>query len=239
MTTDAVRGIADPTIAKVLAEFLDEQRRRLAPRTYAQYDHVIDLLQHCLNGYAYSGLDKADAELFDRLYKAKGDEHREFCGIFGPEHILPNVDEFLGYFMVRKVMCGKDLLRAAGTVTKKLAAWLAAKGHAEADEAEIAKDLGGDASRDLPAAKDLAEILGDFADEQPREGASRTIEGRFSFTRVEAGSVWIAELGDRELGPIAIPAEITGMCRAGWTFSGAVALFGKTWRIVEVWNVYP
>lgn len=32
--------------------------------------------------------------------------------------------------MVRKVIPGKDLMRAAGTVTKKLAAWLAEKSYA-------------------------------------------------------------------------------------------------------------
>jgi hypothetical protein len=31
--------------------------------------------------------------------------------------------------MVSKVICGKELLRAAGTVIKKLAAWLAEKGY--------------------------------------------------------------------------------------------------------------
>jgi len=42
--------------------------------------------------------------------------------------------EFLGYFMPRKVMCGKDLMQAAGTVTKKLAKWLAEKGYVEDTE---------------------------------------------------------------------------------------------------------
>jgi len=46
----------------------------------------------------------------------------EFCDIFGPEHILSSIDEFLGYFMVRKVIAGKALLRTAGTTTKRLAA---------------------------------------------------------------------------------------------------------------------
>lgn len=159
-------------------------------------------------------------------------------GIAGPT-IAKVLAEFLGYFMVRKVMCGKDLLRAAGTVTKKLAAWLAAKGYVDTEEAEFAKERGGKASKDLPAAQDLVEVLGNFAEEPCREGASRTIEGHFSFARVERGRVWIAQPGDRELGPIEVPVEIAGMCRLGWTFSGAVARFGKTWRIVEVWNVYP
>jgi hypothetical protein len=88
-----------------------------------------------LNGYAANSLDKSQYELWEELFNAEGDKHREFCDIFGPEHILPNVGEFLNYFMIRKVMAGQDLLRASGTVTKKLAKWLAAKGYATADEA--------------------------------------------------------------------------------------------------------
>jgi hypothetical protein len=42
----------------------------------------------------------------------------------------------LGYFMVRKVIAGPSLLRTAGTVTKKLAAWLAAQGYADAETVE-------------------------------------------------------------------------------------------------------
>ncbi|MBI4481325.1 MAG: hypothetical protein HY652_00405 [Acidobacteria bacterium] len=91
----AVR-IAKPTIAEVLAEFLAEHQGRLSSRTFASYEEVIELFQHSLNGYGYQSLGKADAHLFDRLYNAKGAEHREFCDIFGPQHILPNVGEFLG-----------------------------------------------------------------------------------------------------------------------------------------------
>ena len=108
---------AHPTIAEVLAQFLADQRERLAAKTFAQYESVIELLEHSLNGYAYQSLDKSDTKLFERLFNAEGDKHREFCEIFGPEHILPNVGEFLNYFMIRKVIAGKDLLRAAGTVT--------------------------------------------------------------------------------------------------------------------------
>lgn len=113
MTRKGAARIAKPTIAEVLEQFLADQRGRLAAKTFANYEYAIELLQHCLNGYAYQSLDKADAALFDRLYNAKGAEHREFCEIFGPEHILPNTGEFLDYFMVRKVIAGKETLRAA------------------------------------------------------------------------------------------------------------------------------
>jgi glutamine synthetase adenylyltransferase len=113
-------GMTKPTIAVALAQFLDEQERRLSPKTAAQYRDVVELLQHQLNGYAYLSLDERDAKRFERLQRATGDVQREFCQVFGPEHILPNVGEFLGYFMVRKVIASRALLRAAGTVTKRL-----------------------------------------------------------------------------------------------------------------------
>ena len=45
-------------------------------------------------------------------------------------------------------MCGKDLMQAAGTVTKKLAKWLAEKGYVE--DTEDAQEQAGEAAKDLP-----------------------------------------------------------------------------------------
>ncbi len=228
-----------PTIAEVLAQFLADQRKRLAPKTFAQYEYVIELLQHCLDGYAHQSLNKADAKLFDRLFNAEGDEHREFCQIFGSEHILSNVGEFLDYFMIRKVIAGKDLLRAAGTVTKKLAAWMAEKGYAEAEEVEDAKERAAAAVRDLPQAEDLASNLRRFAENQKRGSEDDEVEDYFMLTRVEPGKIWLEAMNGRELGPIQVPEDISRRCTVGWTISGVVGRVGKRWRLVEAWNVYP
>ncbi len=118
-------AFASPTISAVLAAYLADEEARLAAKTFGLYADVIELLQHSLNGYAANSLDKDEYKLWEELFNAEGDQHREFCEIFGPEHILPNIGEFLSYFMVSKVMAGQDLLRASGTVAKKLAKWLA------------------------------------------------------------------------------------------------------------------
>jgi hypothetical protein len=236
---DAAR-IAKPTIAEVLKRFLEDQRERLAAKTFANYEYVIELLEHSLDGYAYQALDRADAQLFDRLYRAGGDDHREFCAIFGPEHIVPNLGEFLDYFMVRKVIAGKETLRAAGTVTKKLAKWLNEKGYIDAEDAEDAAERGADAARDLPKAEELSALLYEFAEEQDRDRSDDEIEDHFALTRVEPGKIWVRGMLDgRDLGPIEVPAEISRRCRVGWSFSGVVGHIGKTWRVVEAWNVYP
>lgn len=170
MTRAEATRIAGPTIAEVLKEFLADQRPRLAARTFGRYEDVINLLVHCLDGCAYQTLGGKEKALFDRLFNATGDEHREFCQIFGPEHILPNLGEFLGYFMVRKVIAGEETLRAAGTVTKRLARWLAEKGHVKAEDAAEGADRGGAASRDLPEAGKLADLLREFAEKHERGG---------------------------------------------------------------------
>jgi len=115
------------TISEVLAEYLRMERGRLAPKTHARYTEVIVLFTQSLNGYAANSLSQFDRARFDKLFNAEGEQHREFCDMFGPEHILENVGEFLNYFMVSKVMAGADTLRASGTVMKKLAKWLAAR----------------------------------------------------------------------------------------------------------------
>jgi hypothetical protein len=235
-----VMVMENPTIALVLAQFLAEQEWRLSPRTYAQYADVVELLQHCLNGYAYESLTGLDAERFDRLYNARGDDHREFCEIFGPEHILPNLEEFLGYFMVRKVVAGRGLLRAAGTVTKRLAVWLAEKGYVDLKQAGAAAERGAVAARDLPKAEELASELSALAETQAGRNAAEQIEDHFQITRVESGRIWLEGLIDgREVGPFQLPEGLSRRCQVGWTVSGAIGRVGRRWQFLDVWNVYP
>jgi hypothetical protein len=169
------------TIDQVLDAFLQDQRQRLSAHTMRNYEDVMELLRACLNGYAYESLDKADRKRFDQAYEA-GDEEA-FCHLFGPEHILGNLAEFLGYFMLRKVMAGQELLRSAGTVTKKLATWLYEHGYVSDDEAQIAVDRGTDAARDLPRAERLANLLHDQSRAVPDFDLAAIVNGP-----VEVGS---------------------------------------------------
>lgn len=231
---------ANPTIAEVLAEFLEEQRKRLAPKTFADYRGIVKLFESCMNGYAYQGLSKADAKLFDRLFDAKGEAHREFCGIFGPEHILPNLGSFLDFYMIHKVIAGKDFLRMAGTVTKRLAMWLGDKGYAETAEAEDAREQGAAAARDLPKAEELASLLCAFAEDQERGNEDNEIEDHFTIKQVAPGKIWLEPLFKQgKLGPIRVPEDISRRCKVGWSISGVVGRVRRQWRLVEAWNVYP
>jgi len=229
---------AEKTIEVVLDEFLEEQQERLKPSTMRKYESIIDLFQSCLNNYAYQSLDEQEAALFDRLYNARGDGHREFCQLFGPEKIPDNVGEFLNYFMIRKVMCGKDLMQAAGTVTKKLGKWLKEKGYIDLESVEELVSSGATAAKELPAAEELARMLADYTDRTAVD-CDEVIEDHFTIDAVEPGKLCLSALSGTEEVVVPISRNISNACRVGWSFSGAVGKTDKGWRILEAWNVYP
>ena len=132
-------GAVEPAIETVLAECLAIQRARLAPRTFRDYAAVVEFLQDSLNSYAYKDLDKMERRRWETAFE-DGD-HAAFCQLFGPEKIVEHLGAFLGYFMIRKVVAGEELLRSAGTVTRKLVEWLQAQQYVDAASAEDAISL--------------------------------------------------------------------------------------------------
>lgn len=224
------------TIAEVLERFLEDQP--LSARTLNRYREVIELLQDCLNDCASELLDEDDQELFHRLSDAEGPEHREFCEIFGPEHILPNIDEFLDDYMVQ-LLAGSGLLRTAGTVTNKLAQWLHHKGYVSADKAQQATQTGDQAARTLPRLRKLAERLHAYVEDQDRH-SDEEFEGHFTIASVGSDRIWLDSLmHNRRFGPFVMPQEIIHLCEPRWTVSGIVGRTGNTWKVLELWNVYP
>ena len=228
----------DTTIDQALDAFIEDQRRRLSDRTMRNYDDVVELLRDSLNGYAYQSLDKADAKRFDKAYQA-GDEDA-FCHLFGPEHILGHLGEFLGYFMVRKVMGSQELLRSARTVTKKLASWLYEQGYVSDDEREIAVDQGTEAARDLPRAERLASLLYDQSRATPNFdpgalGKGDLVEDYLMIDRIEPGALYFAG----GIGPLAVSEQASELAEVGWGLNITLARITSIWWVVEVGNVYP
>jgi hypothetical protein len=64
--------------------------------------------------------------------------------------------------MPRKVMFGKETMQAAGTVTKKLAKWLAAQGYLK--DTEDAQERAGAAGKDLPNATAVLALLSGYGE---------------------------------------------------------------------------
>ena len=238
---------ADPNIDQILQEFLDDRKRQLKRAAFSNYESVVDLFRSYLNGYAYEGLSSTESALFERHYNAKGADHREFCQLFGSDKIVENFRGFLGYFMIRKVLAGQDLKRAAGTVTKKLSKWLAEKGYIPQEAAREGAREGAGAARDLPQAERATQLLFDAADKMAVDPNALNDEDYLDFdhytiARIEPGKLWIEIFeggGPQILGPVPVPEKATGLLRAGWDISCSLGRIRGQWRIIEMGNVYP
>lgn len=236
--------IAEPNIDQVFTEFLEEQGRRLRPKSFAEYEAVIGLLRGYLDGYGYEGLSDAEAALLEK-YAAEPDG-REFCELFGPDHVIENLGMFLDYFMVRKVMASETLSRAAGRVTKKLCKWLAARGCVSEEEAAEGASTGAEAAEDLPQARRAAKIISESAPGLGMDPPDLPDEDYLDFdhytiTKLAPGKIWFADPeGGRQhpIGPVPVPAAATELLRLGWSISCAMGRTGGTWRILSAANVY-
>lgn len=220
------------TIDQVLDEFLTEQKERLSRGTLNKYETIVRLFKSYCEGYWPDHRDESD-----RVTKAGG----TYCGTFGPEAITIGYSEFLGYFMPHKVMCGKDTMQAAGTVTKKLAKWLVAKGYIE--DAEDAVEEAGRAAKELPASQDLLDLLADYADNTAvgEDECEPLLTDHFWIERIEPGRLWLKPFTtmSQTIGPVPVSKEISQRCKEGWDISAVVGKTSKGWRFVEIWNVSP
>ncbi len=133
-------------------------------------------------------------------------DERAFTRLFGPEKIPQEVGQFLGWFVIRKVMAGQEFLKACGTVTKKLGKWLAENGYIDVDDAADMAARGSDAGDELPKADKLAELLYARTRTVPPFDADSIpdddwIEDQLWIERVEVGELWFDGGG----GPVKVP----------------------------------
>jgi hypothetical protein len=230
--------MATMTIDEALTLFLDAQRERLAPRTFRNYDDVIGLLRDCMNGYGHDLLSEADHDRWQRAYD-NGDEDA-FCTQMDASYIDSMLGEFLGYFMIRKVMAGQELLQASGTVTKKLVGWLAEHGVIDQAAAASGTERATEAAHALPKAARLADALHQLTLDCPvrsPETAERWIEDDIpmQITEVAPGKLWFQ--GD--IGPLTVPRKVSELAQTGWSVTVVLAFARNRWWLVEVGNVYP
>jgi hypothetical protein len=219
------------TISQVFEEFLAEQKTRQSAKTHSKYRSILQLFESYLESY----WPDHDQEEYNRITRAGG----TFCGTFGPEAIPAGYSEFLGYFMPRKVIAGKETMKTAGTVLKKLAKWLSEKGYVK--DAGEAQEQASEAVKDLPASQDVLDLLDAYIDEHQPDRYSETIEDHFWIKRIEAGQLWLEPLtaGSSVIGPIPVPRRVSQLCQPMWDIGGVIAKISRGWRLIEVWSVTP
>ena len=130
----------------------------------------------------------------------------------------------------------------AGTVTKKLASWLHEHGYVGEAARDMAVERGTKASRDLPRAERLANLLYEqslatTAADQTGLGP-RDIIGEdlpLQIERVEPGKLYLTGVD----GPLRVPRQASDLAKPGWDVTITLLRQRGNWKVLEVGNVYP
>ncbi len=229
---------ASPSIDSVLNEFLEDQKRRLKPRTFLQYDTVVDLLRWSLERSTIP----ADPKLAKAVETArqKGQEDA-VCSLCGPDEIASGMSEFLGWFMIRHVAASPSLMRQAKTVTSKLTQWLAEHRYLDASSQELLTESVGRTGPLLPKVATMRDRLSDWISQQSSSFPAGAVvtEGHFTIEEVTAKGWKIYDIMSDVHGEIPVPPQWLDPEQVGWEVSGAVASRGTQLKWVEIWNIYP
>jgi len=122
------------TIRETFDSFLETQEQRLKPRTYSDYESVIELFAHSLHRYGWNALPEGEYNKYMEKHEKEG---KEFADIYGHELICHNIWEFLDYFVPRKVMASDEFTeKVAPRDIRKLLRWMAEGGLIDRDTRE-------------------------------------------------------------------------------------------------------
>ena len=230
--------IADPTIELVVKQFLKEATIAKGV-SKADKKGAIELFMACMNGYGRQSLSKEENKLFDHYYALEGKEHREFCQVFGPDKIVENVGEFVGYFLIRKVMMPGDEMGLTAGVVAQFCKWLSEKGFVTEAQSNDGAERASRAARVLPRAEDANRLIWEQAEKCPKDTQDCIDFGYMTIKRIESGSVWLESDDGKEIGPVSLPKKAAQLLEPNWTINCALAKSRGKWCFAEVGNVYP
>lgn len=200
----------------------------------------LDLLRSGLDGYAYQHLSRAEGERWSAAFEAG--EEDAFCRLFGAKEIAKYLDEFLGYFLIRKVLMPEGEVSRTIEDVRGFVEWLAAERELTPAAARAALGRIAVASVDLPAAERLGRLLYELADANEAKAGhgapadfDEIVEDFLVIERVAPGRIWFLD----GVGPIKVPEAASAVARPGWTINLVLGRRGAAWEVLEVGNVYP
>ena len=233
------------SIQNVLREFLEDRGRDLAPLEFRLYRHVVLFLELCINNYGHRNLDEENRERYERLYRDFDSGGRDFFELFGPELLLPELDFFTGTFLKREVHTSDKVVRKAKDVVSELRLWLLKRGHVTAkaleDHEESLRIRERLKRRLRPMARRVSRSLVSLDPSTLAEDDYVDLDDHL-LGRVEPGRVWLRvhrTVAPEEIGPLALPQELTRHLRRGFTLCCSLGRLRGRWRLVEFSEVHP
>jgi len=223
----------------ILEKFLDEQQERLAKRTFVKYNDVITLFEDYLDGYAYQHLDEEEAKSFE---KKLFNESKQYCELYSTDRLDSiELDEFMTYFMIRKVMASQELLKNTGTVLRKFVKWLKENSYIKEEKFKQLYDTVNEKKGDLPKVEKLSELLYDNGRRNSIYTYDDYEEDNFIISKVEDDKLWLESFleENKEIGPVKVSKKISSLAQIGWSVYLVLGKSDGSWFIIESGNVYP
>lgn len=237
----SAKSTAAPNLEALIASFLATVR----PARRSDVESSLDLLQTAFDSYAHQYLTAADSARLAAAIAAsgrgEGDDDIPMSQVFGARLLAKYLDEFFGYFMIRKVMLAAEEVGATVEHVREFVSWLARTGAMTPAAAKTALRQAAVAAEELPAAEALSQQLYRLAERTSEVAASRrlqydeVVEDYLVIERVAPGRLWFID----GLGPVKVPEAASRLARAGWTVNLVLGRIGDQWDVLEVGNVYP
>lgn len=229
------------TINQVFDEFLLLQKTRLKGSGVRRYEEVLGYFQSCMDGYGHQWLSDDEAELFDREY-SRDEEAGSFCNLFGPEKVLENLDDFVGWFLVRKTFASKSTLQVTPTVLRKLVRWLVEKRYVAPDAADGSEELL-DGAGSLAKAEEFSSRLFDLLEAGPVGSLMETQDWENEMaliSRIDRETIWLQNEETAYELSLRVPDDVAKLAEPGWRISALhLGRSPKGWCLLEMGNVYP
>lgn len=226
-------------LKQTLEQFLNDQRERLAKRTFNKYRDVITLFESYLDGYAYQYLDEEDHKLFkSKIFNEK----KQYCELYSVDKIdQVKLDEFMTDFMIRKVVGSKELMKNTGTVLRRFIKWLKENSYIDSKKFETLYNTVNENKDDLPKVEELSDLLYDNEIRNNFYEYEEYEEDYFLITKIEKGKLWLESFMEenKAVGPVKVTKEISSLAQEGWLIYLVLGKRGKSWYIIESGNVYP
>ena len=226
-------------ITQSFESFLKERKESLSKKTYQKYKNVIELFENYLNGYAYKNLEDENYQKFEKMFNQEG---KQYCETFTVQNLSTvEFNEFLSYYMIRKVMGSKSLMKDTGTVLRKFTTWLHENEYLEDKQYEMLYSTINDLKDDLPKLEELSDLLYENGRKNSIYTYDEYKESNYLINRIEEGKLWLEDYMEPEevVGPVYVTEEISSKAQENWSVYLVLGRAENNWYIIESGMVYP
>jgi ribonuclease HI len=220
LASEARKHAQAKLLETALEQFLADQREKRSERSFANVEGVIWTLRWGIDWYEG-----------DKKYAILASE----------------IDGQLFHFfrvLVHKEFARPSKLKAVKSVLPALLKWLQEQGHLDAAIATSLINRVKEEVDECLAIRKFIDALQSYIDEEQFEVDGSSVEERvgpeyLEIREIADSSIMFGGHGNRCVGPIAVPLEISRMAKSRWQILLSAARINGTWRLLDVANGDP